>query len=116
MIALERNDDRLRATLKSAALLGSEVIVPTSALAQAWHGGHRSARLARWIKGGEIDPLDQRRAKQIGERIGSRGASDVTDAHVFCCALEYRAALVTSDPDDMEALAEPGEYVTVIAI
>lgn len=116
MIAIERNDDRLRATLESAALLGSEVIVPTSALAQAWRGGRRSARLARWIKGGEIDPLDQRRARQIGERIGARGTSDVTDAHVLCCALEYRAALVTSDPDDMEALVAPDESLLMIAI
>lgn len=90
--------------------------MPTSALAQAWRGGPRSARLARLVDHSEVDPLDEFRAKQIGERIGSRGTSDVTDAHVFCCAIEYQAALVTSDPGDMEALAAPDESLLLIAI
>lgn len=102
--------------LEGAAKLGSEVIVPTTALAQAWRGGQRSVRLARWVTQSEMDTLDAHRARQIGERIGSRGTSDVVDAHAFCCAIEFEAALVTSDPDDMEALAEPEESPLVVAI
>ena len=56
------------------------------------------------------------RAKQAGERLGSRDTSDVSDAHVICCAVERDAVVVTSEPDDMEALTEPGESLPLIAI
>jgi predicted nucleic acid-binding protein len=65
---------------------------------------------------GEIDPLDADRAKEIGVRLGARGATDITDAHVVCCALEHRARVATSDPDDINALAEVGEALAVIPI
>jgi hypothetical protein len=35
---------------------------------------------------------------------------------VICCAVERDAVVVTSDPDDMEALTEPGESLPLIAI
>ncbi len=72
--------------------------------------------MVRWIDKSDIDALDETRAKQAGERIGMRGTTDVNDAHVFCCALEREAVVITSDPDDIEALAAPGESVPVVAI
>ena len=62
------------------------------------------------------DPLDEARAKEVGERLGARSATDVADAHVVCCAIEKRSVLVTSDLDDMESLAEPGERLTVVSV
>ncbi len=72
--------------------------------------------MVKWIEKSEVDSLDEARAKQTGERLGSRDTSDVGDAHVICCAVERDAVVVTSDPDDMEALTEPGESVPLIAI
>jgi hypothetical protein len=41
---------------------------------------------------------------------------DVADAHVVCCAVERRAAIATSDQDDIEALIEPDESLRLIAV
>jgi hypothetical protein len=68
------------------------------------------------IAASDVDPLSEGRAKEVGSLLGRRGAKDVADAHVVCCASEQRATVVTSDPDDIRALAEPGERLTVIAV
>lgn len=116
LIAFERGDRDVALILKSALAFGSRVIVPAGALAQVWRGGSRSAPLARVVDAAEVEPLGEARAKEVGERLGLRGGTDVTDAHVVCCALEYRAAVATSDSDDIRALAEPGETVTLIEV
>jgi hypothetical protein len=92
------------------------VVIPASALAQVCRGGPRSASLAQLIASAESDPLDDARAKEVGERLGNRDKADLADAHVVCCALEYRATLITSDPDDMKGLTEPGERLTVVSV
>jgi hypothetical protein len=95
---------------------GEEILIPSSALAQVWRGGPRSARLVRLIAGCQSDSLDEARAREVGERLGSRGRSDIVDAHVVCCAVDRGADLVTSDPDDMKALAEPTERLVLISV
>jgi len=104
------------ALLEEAEECGDEVVIPASVLAQAWRGGARAARLARLAGASEVDALDERRAKQVGGRLGSREGSDVVDAHVVCCAVEREAAILTSDLDDAEALIEPGEQVELIRV
>jgi hypothetical protein len=116
LIAFERAEKWVVAFIEQALDLGEEVIVPASALAQAWRGGSRSARLARLIASAESDPLDEARAKEVGERLASRDKADVADAHVVCCALDRDAALVTSDPADIQALADPAEQLTVVSV
>lgn len=116
LIAFERADRRTAAIIGDALEAGDEVVVPASALAQAWWGGPRSARLAHLIAGTNSDSLDEARAKQIGERLGSRARTDVADAHVVCCARDQNAIVVTSDRDDIEALAEPGECPILVVV
>lgn len=116
VIAAERGNRELITILAAAAVLGCRVIVPATVLAQVWRGGARSAVLARLVDGSEVDRLDEGRAKEVGTRLGRRETSDIADAHVACCAFELSAAVVTSDPDDIRALAEPGERVTVLVV
>lgn len=92
------------------------ILVPASALAQVWRGGARSAPLVRLIAAGKVDPLNELRAKEIGERLGRRDKADIADAHVVCCALDRDADLITSDPDDLEALAGPKENLTLVSV
>jgi hypothetical protein len=68
------------------------------------------------IEASTIDPLDERRAKEVGGRLGARGADDVNDAHVVCCALGRNARIATSDPSDIQALAEPSERLVLISV
>ncbi len=72
--------------------------------------------MARLVEGGEVLPLDERGAKEVGSRLGSRGGKDVIDAQVVCCALRHRAAVVTSDPEDIGALIDPSEHLIVFAV
>ncbi len=116
LIALERGGPEIKAILRGARALGSRVIVPASALAQVWRGGSRSAVLARLAAAGEIDLLDEDRAKEVGVRLGVCSATDIADAHVVCCAYAHRAAVATSDSDDIRALADPGQVLTLIAV
>lgn len=116
LIAVERHERSMWALLTEARERGTETIVPTSALAQAWRGGPRSAPISRLLEACTLDGLDVDRAQQVGLRLGAREMADVPDAHVVCCAVERGAAVATSDADDMRALAEPGERTTVISV
>jgi hypothetical protein len=104
------------AFLEEAMELGEEIVVPASVLARTWRGGPRAARLSKLIANSETDPLDEPRAKEVGERLGSRGTADIADAHVVCCAIDRRAALITTDSNDMNALAEPREDLTLVSV
>ena len=116
LIAHERGDERVKGLLRNAVALRARVFVPASALAQVWRGGPAAAPLAWLLDGSEIDPLEERRAKEVGLLLGERRTADVADAHVVCCASEFRATIATSDPDDIEALAKPGETLTLISL
>jgi predicted nucleic acid-binding protein len=116
LIALERLDQALWQRLKVVRRRGGQIVVPAGVMAEAWRGGPHSAPLARLLAICEVDALDEERAKEIGVRLGDRGARNVVDAHVVCCALEHRAAVATSDPGDMESLAAANERLTLAVV
>ncbi len=116
LIAFERSEERIHALLDEVIEGDEEILIPASALAQVWRGGPRSALLARLVSAGEVDALDEARAREVGERLGSRDRDDVADAHVVCCALDHDAALITSDAEDMAALSGPVENLLVVSV
>lgn len=73
-------------------------------MGQVWRGGGRQARLARFLRGVEIAPLDETLGRRAGELLGRIGGSDVIDAAVVLLA-EDGDSILTSDPDDLMALA-----------
>jgi predicted nucleic acid-binding protein len=115
LIAIERGDRKMIAMAEQARKVGATVI-PASVLAQVWRGGVKAARLAKAIKASEIDVLNEDRAREVGQRLGARGGSDIADAHVVCCAIQGRTAIVTSDLDDTKALIEPGEEIELVLV
>ncbi len=116
LIALERASETVAALIANAARLQVDVVIPATALAQVWRGGTRSAHLARVIANAMTDYLDETRAREVGERLGDRAKTDIADAHVVCCALDRDAVVVTSDRDDIEALAGPSESLTLVSV
>lgn len=116
LIAVERGNKDLVALIRGALDLGYPIVIPATVLAQVWRGGPRAARLGRLLDAGDVDVLGAMRAREIGLRLGERDANDVADAHVVCCAAEFRVAVLTSDPGDIQALTRPGEEVAVIAV
>ena len=105
LIAFERGDRVVRAVLRSA----DQLIVPAGVVAQVWRGSARQARIAQLLTGrnATIEPLDEDTARVVGVLCAHTGTSDVVDASVALAGQLHDAVVVTSDPDDLRALA-PG--------
>ena len=115
LIALDRSDRRVLVLLARAAQTSARVTVPASALAQAIRQAARQARLARLIRQPTTDvvALDRVDAASVGLLLTASGTTDVVDAHVVICARRADQQIVTSDPDDLQAL-DPGVRLIVV--
>lgn len=103
LIALERNDRAVWAMLKVAALSGTDVLVPSTALAQVWRGAPTQAALSRALRHCVTASFDVL-AREVGELCGRTRTNDICDAHVALVAARHADALYTSDPADMRRL------------
>lgn len=106
LLAGERNDRRMWAL--HAGFLAADVspVVPAPVLAQAWRGGSRQASLTRLLALCEIEPMSEPLARAVGVIVGRSSVSDVVDSAVVEGALRRADGIVTSDPDDISAIAE----------
>lgn len=108
LIAIDRGDQDIRALLRRARAHDWPLVIPTGALAQAWRGGARQARLAGFLgtrrDGPVLHPLDGIVARAAGELCGRTGSADVIDASVVLCARSHGHHVVTSDPGDLAGL------------
>jgi predicted nucleic acid-binding protein len=106
LIALERGSRRMIALLKVAEAEGATIAIPAAVVAQAWRGGARQARIARLLDAAPttVVPLDDLGARFVGVICGQVGVSDVVDVSVVVCARERGHAVVTSDPEDLQAI------------
>jgi hypothetical protein len=103
LIALEHNDRALWAALRLSAANDADVIVPSTALAQAWRSTPAQAQLARALEYCVIaafDPL----ARAVGALCGRARSKDICDAHVALVAAANGGVLYTSDLADMRHL------------
>ena len=106
LVALERDDRAMWARLREAVKADIPVVVPVGALAQAWRGGPRQARLARAIADLEPASFDDS-ALSAGELCGKAGTADVIDASVALVAARTEVThLYTSDPEDLKRLLQ----------
>ena len=103
LIALERGDRPMWATLKKTALEGGEVIIPSAPLAQVWRGTSSQAALVLAMRHGVIASFDAI-AREIGELCGRAKTSDVCDAQVAIVAAMRGDFVYTSDPNDIRRL------------
>jgi hypothetical protein len=83
---------------------GRRPVVPAGVLGQAWRGGPQ-ARLSRLLQGCRVEDLDEMRSRRAGVMCARAGMSDVIDASVVVGAISRDDTVVTSDADDMLALA-----------
>jgi predicted nucleic acid-binding protein len=106
LIAIERGEPRLQALLDEAHAAGADLAVPAGVVAQAWRGGSRQARLARFLRLPRVTvvPLDEPEARAAGALCAYASTADGVDASVVICARERDHAVVSSDPDDLAAL------------
>ncbi|MGE4427840.1 MAG: type II toxin-antitoxin system VapC family toxin [Solirubrobacteraceae bacterium] len=106
LLALERGDSRVRALLRRALEHQLALAVPAGAVAQAWRGGPRQARVARLLgdPAVEVPSLDDTTARAVGLLCGRTGHPDIVDVHVALHARAHDQTVVTSDPDDLRAI------------
>jgi predicted nucleic acid-binding protein len=106
LIAIERRSRRMQALLEEIDRRGWEIAVPAGAVAQAWRGGPRQARIAALLsdKRTEVVPLDDPVARAVGLLCGRSGHADVVDVSVVICARQRNLRVVTTDPQDLQAV------------
>ncbi len=106
LIAIKRRSRRMQALLEEIDRRDWQVAVPAGAVAQAWRGGPRQARIAAVLgdERTEVVPLDDPAARAVGLLSGRSGHADVVDVSVALCARARNLHVVTSDPDDLRAV------------
>lgn len=106
LIAIERRSRRMQALLEEIDRRDWQVAVPAGAVAQAWRGGPRPARIAALLgdERTEVVALDDPVARAVGLLCGRSGHPDVVDVSVALCARQRNLHVVTSDPDDLRAV------------
>ena len=106
LIAIERRSRRMQALLEEIDRRDRQVAVPAGAVAQAWRGGPRQARIAALLgdERTEVVALDDPAARAVGLLSGRSGHADVVDVSVALCARQRDLHVVTSDPDDLRAV------------
>ena len=108
-VAVERGSRDVVALVKRERLAGRPPITSGGVVAQVWRGGSgRQAPLARLLAGTDVAPVDDRLGQRAGMLLARSGHSDAIDATVVCLAADGDDIL-TSDPDDLQALAEAAE-------
>lgn len=107
LIALDRNDRRVIVLLARAGELGTRVVIPATALAQAIRNPARQARLSRLIRQVDTDlvPLTGPDATAVGLLLAETATADIADAHVVICARRTGQVVVTSDPGNIGRIA-----------
>ena len=102
-VAVDKRDRTVGAMLR--VLQRDEVPVLTSAgaVAQVWRDGRRQANLARVLLGVDVLPLDDVRAKKVGELLRENRTDDIVDAHV-ALLVQPDDHVLTSDEPGIKAL------------
>lgn len=107
LIAIERGDRAMLVLVAEARALRYTLTIPAACVAQVWRQPARQARVAAFLRlpNVRIVALDDEEARLVGLSLGRARSTDITDAHVALCATRLRQAVLTSDPDDIRALA-----------
>ncbi len=117
LIAIDRRDRELGATLLEARRRGVDLRTSAIVVAQAWRDPTgKQALLAQLLDAVDVRPVDRGLAREAGVLLGRSGGSDAVDAALVLTATAGDAIL-TSDPDDIARLvAFTGRSVSVVPI
>jgi hypothetical protein len=104
LIAAGRAERRVWARHRALLALREVPTVPAPVVAQAWRGG-RQALLGRLLAGCGVEALDDGQARAVGSLAARAAATDIVDVCVVEGAIRRRDLVVSSDPDDLRAIA-----------
>lgn len=106
LIAIDRGDERVRAWLELAFAKGQMPVAPAVAVAEAWRDGATQVLLARMLSKIEVEDVDEPLARRAGELMERTNTDDPVDAIVAASAAPRGDVVLTSDPSDMQKLAD----------
>jgi predicted nucleic acid-binding protein len=117
LVAVERGDREIQALLKREVLHGRIPSTHGGVVGQVWRdGGPRQTRLARFLAGVRVEPLDDQLGRRAGALLGRARRRDVIDAALVLLAGDGDWIL-TSHPGDLEPLARAaGLHVDIIGV
>ena len=116
LVAADRNERRAWAEHKVRLELGVIPLVPAPVVAQVSRTP-KQAQLRRFLTGCEVAPLGETEAHEAGRLLGMTKTADVVDAVVVTTAIRQKAAILTSDPDDiLRLVGASGHEVAVVTI
>jgi hypothetical protein len=116
-VAVERGDRDIVALVKRERLAERAPLTHGGVVAQVWRGwAGRQTILTRLLAGVEVEALDISLGKRAGVLLGRSGGADAIDAAIVCLAVDGDEIL-TSDPNDLRALAEAaGLHVELVPV
>jgi hypothetical protein len=108
--------DRAMWTRLKAAPAADEPLTHGGVVGQAWSGGPKPARLARFLVDVEVRPLTDELGRACGVLLGATATADVVDAALVLLAADGDV-IYTSDPEDIARLAAERElHVGVVQV
>jgi len=105
LIAADRAERRIWARHRALLALREVPTVPAPVVAQSWRGG-RQALLARLLAGCDVEALDDGQARSVGSLAARAATTDIVDVCVVEGAIRRHDLVVSSDPDDLQTIAD----------
>lgn len=102
------DDPRFLAVLEAAQRDGGIAYVPTVRLVESLTGTAQDTNLNRRLKGTRTVPLGETDAREAATRRAAVDGDDAADPVVVATAVLLRAVIVTTDLQDISALASAG--------
>lgn len=117
MIGWSCGDQDVRELLRLAIARELELWVPVVVLAETLRGGPRDAMVNRVLKSTGSRPTDAETGRLAGALLGRTGGRNAADALVAAETLRVPgSAVLTSDPDDLNALLVDRPDVEVVRV
>lgn len=113
LIAFERGSRTVQAFLERAQRAGEPVRTTTTVIAQVFRKPAAQVALTRLLRGVDEQSLDGERARKTGAMLSAAGCSDVVDGSLVEAARDGDEIL-TSDPDDILALATAAKKTLIV--
>ncbi len=109
LIAADRDDDRM--WRRHRALLNRGYLPLTTApVVSQVSRSPRQALLHRLLIGCQVVAFADTDMHAVGTLLAASGTSDVVDGHLALTAIQRRATVITSDPDDITHLVSQAAY------
>jgi hypothetical protein len=105
LIALDRRDRNIEATLRIFQQTGTRVRTSAAVVAQVWRNGARQANLTRHLDGVDLKALDGVDARSVGELLRRSKSSDIVDGHL-ASLIEDGDTILTGDIEDLMILLD----------